>query len=107
MLRTAGRDVEALEMPVKLDSDTLSWQAATDQYGLIPGSVEEQIFIALQDLEGIGTASRLAQLTGKQRPHVVRALNGLERRGLVTKTETHGRATTYILTEHDTREMLW
>jgi len=106
VLRVVGRDLEDIELAVTLGGQHLTWQVATDEWGVVTDSVQSEVLDALEGLGGKATASELATATGKQRPNVYSELQELIGKGVVVKGEREGRAVPYMLASHDSRHTL-
>lgn len=107
LLRVQGRGMAELDLPVKLDWETLCWQAQIDEQGVAVDSVQSDVLDALEGLDGKATQSELATATGTDRSNVYRALQELVHLDIVVKGDREGHKVPYLLKNLDQCEELF
>lgn len=96
-LKVAGRDVEDQELIIKFDGELFSWQLVGNADDVRADSMAADILLALEEMGGSATVTKLARWLGKQAPNVAREVGELVARGKLIRGEKTGREQPYQL----------
>jgi DNA-binding MarR family transcriptional regulator len=89
--------LEEQELTVSFDHDLKCWQFKGAAGDVSSDSVQAAIIVALRELGGTATASRIAKMLGKQLPNVSHELGEMVARGWVSRNQRVGREIPYTL----------
>lgn len=96
-LKVSGRDVDDHELVIKFDRDLFCWQLVGNADDIKEDSAQSDILLALDEMGGTATITRLAKWLGKQAPNVAREVGELVARGKLVKGAKQGKEVPYSL----------
>ena len=96
-LKVSGRDVDDQELVLKFDRELFCWQLVGNADDIKEDSAQSDILLALEEMCGTATITRLANLLGKQAPNVARECGELVARGKLVKGAKQGKEVPYSL----------
>ncbi|MFN8493994.1 MAG: AAA family ATPase [Caldilineaceae bacterium] len=101
-LKITGRDIDDQELAVKFDQTTCAWQLEGSADGVRADSVQSDILMALDELGGIATITKIAKWLNKPAPNVAREINELMSKGRIVRGEKAGKEVPYrLVTKND------
>ena len=96
-LKVSGRDVDDQELIIKFDRELFCWQLVGDAGDVKANSAQADVMMAIEEMGGTATITRIAKWLGKQAPNVAREVGELVARGKLIKGAKQGKEVPYLL----------
>ncbi len=101
-LKVSGRDVDDQEMALGWDAQLFCWQLAGDAAGVKSESVQADIIVALNEMGGAATVTRVANWLNRDKGNIYREMQELVVKGEIRRGATkQGREVVYTATGKD------
>lgn len=101
ILKITGRDVGDQEISIKFDNDTCCWQPEGGIDGVRVDSVQADILLALKELGGSATITKIARWMDKPPSNISREMNELVNKNKVIRGKAEGKEVPYKLVKSE------